>query len=82
MLGGHRAGWPICLDGEVIEILERPDERLAKLRVEPHSVVEISIEVTATGLNDLHLGDRLWVDGEISVGRVRRAEAVQIQEEK
>ena len=62
----------LSLQGEVIEIFERQDRCVARVRLESPLMVEVSVE----GLGDLHLGDRVVVSGWLAVdGLEEMAEA-------
>jgi len=60
---------PLSLRAEVVEILEREGRLIARVRVEPNSVLGLA----ANGMVDLHLGDQLRIDGLLVVERVERA---------
>jgi hypothetical protein len=57
----------LSLEGEVVEILEKSGQRRAKIMLEPRAVVDIS----AGGITDVHLGDRVVISGSITIERVR-----------
>ena len=57
----------LSLEGEIVEILEKPGQRRAKIMLEPRTVVDIS----AGGITDVHLGDRVVISGSITIERVR-----------
>ena len=57
----------LSLEGEVVEILEKPGQRRARIMLDPRAVVDIS----AGGINDVHLGDRIVISGSITIERVR-----------
>lgn len=60
----------LSLEGEVIEILERPGQRRARIRLDPRAVVDVA----AGGIADVHLGDRVVISGSISIERVCSAQ--------
>jgi hypothetical protein len=53
----------LLLEVEVVEILERRGRRLARVRIAPDCVLDLA----ANDLRDLHLGDRLMIDGSFVV---------------
>ncbi len=57
------------LEVEVVEILERHGRRLARVRVEPGGVLDLG----ASGIRDLHLGDHLVIDGLLVVASLAHA---------
>jgi len=57
----------LSLEGEVVEILEKPGQRRARIMLDPRAVVDIS----AGGITDVHLGDRVVISGSITIERVR-----------
>lgn len=56
------------LEGEVVEIFERQGRRLARVRLEPHAVIDVGV----ADLGELHLGERLLVDCSLCVESTRR----------
>ena len=56
----------LSLEGEVVEILEKPGQRRARIMLDPRAVVDIS----AGGITDVHLGDRVVISGSITIERV------------
>jgi len=61
------AGRAMSLAGEVVEIFERGGRRVARVRLEPATIVDIPAE----SLGDVHLGDRIVVSGSIAISDVR-----------
>ena len=57
----------LSLEGEVVEILEKPGQRRARIMLDPRAVVDIA----AGGITDVHLGDRVVISGSITIERVR-----------
>ena len=57
----------LSLEGEVVEILEKPGQRRARVMLDPRAVVDIS----AGSITDVHLGDRVVISGSITIERVR-----------
>ena len=57
----------LSLEGEVVEILEKPGQRRARIMIDPRAVVDIS----AGSITDVHLGDRVVISGSITIERVR-----------
>lgn len=57
----------LSIQGEVIEIFERQNRSVARVRLESPTMVEVS----ADGLGELHLGDRVVVSGWLAVDGVR-----------
>jgi hypothetical protein len=73
LMGEHRpTGSPpsqtcaLSLKGEVVEIFEEGGQRLAKIVLEARSVLEVAV----TNPQDVHLGDRVVIDGALTVGRI------------
>ena len=66
MVTESEASQPLRLEGEVVEILEQHGRRLARVRLEPRSVLDLA----ASGIRDLHLGDRLLIDGSLVITAV------------
>ena len=64
--GGSQA---LSLEGEVVEIFERAGQRLAKIKLEPRTVVDVG----AGGIEEVHLGDRVVVTGVITIKQVASA---------
>ena len=62
----------LSLEGEVVEILEKPGQRRARIMLDPRAVVDIS----AGGITDVHLGDRVVISGSITIERVRTKQGV------
>jgi hypothetical protein len=62
-----RSAQSLSLEGEVVEILEKPGQRRARIMLDPRAVVDIS----AGGITDVHLGDRVVISGSITIERVR-----------
>lgn len=59
---------PLSLEGRVVEIFERSGLRLARVRLDPFTVLDV-----ATGsLGDLHLGDHVVITGSLAVERIRQ----------
>jgi hypothetical protein len=56
----------LSVQGSVVEILERAGERVARIVLEPGTVVEVS-----SPPEDITLGDRVVVDASLRIGRVR-----------
>jgi hypothetical protein len=56
----------LSLEGEVVEILEEPGQRRARIMLDPRAVVDISAGATT----DVHLGDRVVISGSITIERV------------
>jgi hypothetical protein len=54
-------------EGEVVEIFEDAGERRAKVVLRPGTVVDVA----ATGVPELHLGERVVFDGVITIGHMR-----------
>jgi hypothetical protein len=61
----------LSLEGEVVEILEKPGQRHARIMLDPHAVVDIA----AGGITDVHLGDRVVISGSITIERVGTKQA-------
>ncbi len=61
------SGQALSLAGEVVLIFERGGRRVARVRLEPPTIVDVPAE----GLGDVHLGDRVVVSGSLAVDRVR-----------
>jgi hypothetical protein len=59
-------------EGEVVEIFEEAGERRAKVVLRPGT----AIDVAASGVAELHLGERIVFDGVITVEHVRSAAEV------
>lgn len=53
--------------GEVIEILEGPGQCRAKVMLDSGLVLEVTVERAA----DIHLGDRVVIEGSILIERLR-----------
>jgi hypothetical protein len=66
------ASQPLRLEGEVVEILEQQGRRLARVRIEPRSVLDLA----ASGIRELHLGDRLMIDGSLVINAVVQAPGI------
>lgn len=66
MVTESEAPQPLRLEGEVVEILEEEGRRLARVRIEPRSVLDLA----ASGIRELHLGDRLMIDGSLVINAV------------
>jgi len=66
MVTGSDAAQPLRLEGEVVEILEQEGRRLARVKIEPRSVLDLA----ASGIRELHLGDRLMIDGSLVIDAV------------
>ena len=58
----------LSLEGQVVEILERHGHLVARVRLEPSTVLDIAAAAPA----DLHLGDRVVITGSLAVERVRQ----------
>ena len=58
----------LSLEGHVVEILEWHGQLLARVRLEPSTVLDIA----TTEPGDLHLGDRVVITGSLAVERVRQ----------
>lgn len=56
-------------EGEVVEIFEEAGERRAKVVLRPGTVVDVA----ASGVAELHLGERVAFDGVITIEHVRSA---------
>jgi len=56
-------------EGAVVEIFEEAGERRAKVVLKPGTVVDIA----ASGVPELHLGERVVFDGVITIGHMRSA---------
>lgn len=56
----------VSLEGEIVEIFEREGLRLARIVLNPRIVCE----VTAQGFDDAHLGDRVLVEGRVTIEHV------------
>jgi len=63
---------PFTAEGEVVEIFEEAGERRAKVILRPGTVVDLA----ASGVAELHLGERIVFDGVVTVERVRSAAEV------
>jgi hypothetical protein len=61
------SGQALSLAGEVVLIFERGGHRVARVRLEAATIVDISAE----SLGDVHLGDRIVVSGSLAIARVR-----------
>ncbi len=63
----HRAGGEfVALDGEIVEIFERGGRRFARIVLAPQMVCEVAAE----DFGDAHLGDRVVVNGRVTIERV------------
>lgn len=71
------AAQPLRLEGEVVEILEQEGRRLARVRIEPRSVLDLA----ASGIRELHLGDRLMIDASLVINAVVQAPGIGRQKE-
>ena len=58
----------LSVEGQVIEILERGGQRRARVCLEAHTVLDVSM----AELGDLHLGDRVTITGTLAIERVRQ----------
>jgi hypothetical protein len=58
----------LSLEGQVVEILERHGQLLARVRLEPSTVLDVATAAST----DLHLGDRVVITGSLAVERVRQ----------
>jgi hypothetical protein len=67
MAAESATGQALSLAGEVVLIFERGGRRVARVRLEPATIVDISAE----SLGDVHLGDRIVVSGSLAIERVR-----------
>ena len=67
MAADHTHNQKLSLRGEVVEISERGGRRRLKVTVEPHNLVDVPVDE----LSDAHLGDRVRVEVEVRVERVR-----------
>jgi hypothetical protein len=56
-------------EGAVVEIFEEAGERRAKVLLKPGTV----LDVAASGVPELHLGERVEFDGVITIVRMRSA---------
>ncbi len=56
----------VSLEGEIVEIFEREGRRLARIVLNP----QIVCEVTASGFEDAHLGERVIVEGRVTIEHV------------
>jgi hypothetical protein len=56
----------LSLKGEVVEIFEQGGQRLAKIVLEARSVLDVAV----ANAQDVHLGDRVVIDGALTVGRI------------
>lgn len=56
----------LSLEGQVVEILERHGQLLARVRLEPSTVLDVATSAST----DLHLGDRVVITGSLAVERV------------
>lgn len=66
MVTESEAPQPLRLEGEVVEILEEEGRRLARVRIEPR----LMLDLAASGIRELHLGDRLLIDGSLVINAV------------
>ena len=69
MITGPEVSQPLKLEGEVVEILEQEGRRLARVRIEPR----LMLDLAASGIRELHLGDRLTIDGSLEISAVVQA---------
>ena len=69
MVTHSEASQPLRLEGEVVEILEGEGRRLARVRIEPR----LMLDLAANGIRELHLGDRLTIDGSLEISAVVQA---------
>jgi hypothetical protein len=60
---------PVSLVGEVVEILEGPGQRTAKVAVLPSNLLDIPVEKA----QDTHLGDSVVIDARVTIRRVQPA---------
>jgi hypothetical protein len=58
---------PLLLEGQVVELFEQDGERRARIVLRLPAVLDIA----AGAMPDIHLGDRVVVDGSITVTAVR-----------
>ncbi len=56
----------VSMEGEIVEIFEREGRRLARIVLMP----QIVCEVTAEDFGDAHLGDRVVVEGHVTIEEV------------
>ena len=54
-------------EGHVVEIFEEAGERRAKVVLKPGTIVDVA----ASGVPELHLGERVVFDGVITIGHMR-----------
>ena len=59
----------VSLVGEVVEILEGPEQRTAKVAVLPSNLLDIPVEST----QDTHLGDSVVIDARVTIHGVQPA---------
>ncbi len=57
----------LSLQGEVVEILERQGQRLARISVLPQNI----IDVTGESIREAHLGDRVLIDAQVTIECVK-----------
>ncbi len=62
-----RCSRPCAIAGEVVEVHECEGQRLARIRPGSDTVIEVIV----ASLDDLHLGDRVVIDGALVVNRIR-----------
>jgi hypothetical protein len=63
----HRADCElVAMEGEIVEIFERAGRRLARIVLMP----QIVCEVAAEDFGDAHLGDRVVVNGRVTIEQV------------
>jgi hypothetical protein len=68
MVSEHREpSRPFAAEGEVVEICEEAGERRVKVVLRPGTVVDVA----ASGVAELHLGDQVVFDGVITIQQVR-----------
>jgi hypothetical protein len=53
----------LSLQGEVVEILEKQGQRLARISVLSRNI----IDVTGESIRDAHLGDRVLIDAQVTI---------------
>ena len=59
-------GGLVSMEGEIVEIFERDGRRFARIVLTPHVVCEVAAE----DFGDAHLGDRVVVNGQVSIEQV------------
>ncbi len=57
----------LSLQGEVVEILEKQGQRLARISVLSQNIIDVSGE----SIREAHLGDRVLIDAQVTIECVK-----------